>query len=326
MFSNYKELAKEYYVDEDAPVNKVSLSYQANRYYSLINYLNNITEHIEYDYKNLVDKCKSDIFEKFNDAIKNGSVTAELNMLINNSNDNRYYSYSSYGPSYQTARFYSKEMANHNNGLSDIKSEISKHVSDVVCEILKKDCYLNYKVNETEEDVLRSKYQDKVLNLNRKIQHIDSNFMYRMHYTYVNDTYKKATFNKEITHIDPVRYRPNIIVDKNWFDTVGDKGFQILEYQGSRAFTISAEEYSSDSNRTLYFVKVLQLTGTRVEMQKANWHNVMDRMDKIVKVRDLILSVSNQDDKIWALGADETWAERTMRARQKRTMMKGLNI
>ena len=326
MFSNYKELAKEYYADEDAPVNKVSLSYQANRYYSLINYLNNITEHIDYDYKNLVDRCKSDIFEKFNDAIKSGSVTAELKMLINDSNDNRYYSYSSYGPSYQTARFYSKEMANDNNGLSDIKSEISKHVSDVVCEILKKDCYLNYKVNETEEDVLRSKYQDKVLNLNRKIQHIDSNFMYRMHYTYVNDTYKKATFNKEITHTDPVRYRPNIVVDKNWFDTVGDKGFQILEYQGSRAFTISAEEYSSDSNRTLYFVKVLQLTGTRIEMQKANWHNVMDRMDKIVKVRDLILSVSNQDDKIWALGADETWAERTMRARQKRTMMKGLNI
>jgi len=328
MFSDYISIARQYYDEPGYEKDKSSLPYQANRYYSLINYLKTITNNIEYDYKDLYDEIKSSIFEKFNSSIKNGSINSELCELIEVRPPNRDFShsYSNYSPSYSANRMYEKQRDKSEDDLDDISYGISNHLSYVMSYIVRKECYLNYKINETEDDIIKAEYKDKVLKLNRNIQQIGSNYMYGLHYTYVNDTYKKSTFNKEITHMDPIRYKPNIIVDKNWFDTVGDKGFQILEYQGSRAFTISAEEYSKDSNRTLYFVKTLQMTGTREEMRNANWHNVLDKLDKIVKIKELVLSVSNQDDKIWALGEDESWAERTMRARQKRTMMNGLNI
>jgi hypothetical protein len=270
------------------------------------------------------------LFEKFNSSTKNGSVNAELLILINFEDNARdYYSYSNYSTSYEANRMYSKSMKDNENyePLWDIRDKIGNHLANTMSEIVKKEIYLDYKLNETEADIVRNEYKDKVLGLNRRVSQISSNHLFNLTYSFVTkDEDDEAKFIKDVRSITPMRYNPTIKVNKHWFDTVGDLGFQMLEYQGSRAFTISAEEYSRDNNRTLYFVKTLQMTGTREEMREANWYHKGEAVDKLIKIKDLVLSVSNQDDKIWALGADESWAERTMRARQKREMMAGLNI
>ncbi|MDA8863703.1 hypothetical protein N9I05_01485 [Pseudomonadales bacterium] len=330
MFRDYKELNGKYYTEEGHANDPKSLPYQANRYYSLVRHIEHQATNVNYNLKELYELVKSNLFEKFNSSTKNGSVNGELLVLINLSdNDREYYSYSNYSTSYEANRMYSKSMKykDEYEPLWDIRDNIGNHLANTMSEIVKKEIYLDYKLNETEADIVRNEYKDKVLGLNRKVSQISSNHLFNLTYSFVTkDEDDEAKFIKDVRSITPMRYNPTIKVNKHWFDTVGDLGFQMLEYQGSRAFTISAEEYSRDNNRTLYFVKTLQMTGTREEMREANWYHKGEAVDKLIKIKDLVLSVSNQDDKIWALGADESWAERTMRARQKRTMMAGLNI
>jgi len=330
MFRDYKELNGEYYTEEGHANDPKSLPYQANRYYSLVRHIEHLATSVNYDLKELYEVVKSNLFEKFNSSTKNGSVNAELLILINFEDNARdYYSYSNYSTSYEANRMYSKSMKDNENyePLWDIRDKIGNHLANTMSEIVKKEIYLDYKLNETEADIVRNEYKDKVLGLNRRVSQISSNHLFNLTYSFVTkDEDDEAKFIKDVRSITPMRYNPTIKVNKHWFDTVGDLGFQMLEYQGSRAFTISAEEYSRDNNRTLYFVKTLQMTGTREEMREANWYHKGEAVDKLIKIKDLVLSVSNHDDKIWALGADESWAERTMRARQKREMMAGLNI
>lgn len=330
MFRDYEELNGKYFTENGHANDPKSLPYQANRYYSLVRHVEQQATSVNYDLEELYALTKINLHEKFEAATKNGSVNGELLVLINLLDHNKnYYSYSNYSPGYEANRMYSRAMKEKEEyePLWDMRDRISNYLSFALSEIVKKEIYLDYKLNETEDDIVRNEYKDKVINLNRKLSHIGSNYLFNLRYTFVGkDEEDKSSFVKDVTRITPIKYNPTIKVNKHWFDTVGDLGFQILEYQGSRAFTISAEEYSSDSNRTLYFVQSLQITGTRDEMQRANWHRNGNEVDKLIKIKDLILCVSNQDDKIWALGADESWAERTMRARQKRTMMKGLNI
>jgi hypothetical protein len=330
MFRDYKELNGKYYTEDGHANDPKSLPYQANRYYSLVRYIEHQATSVNYNLKELYELVKSNLFEKFNSSTKNGSVNAELLILINFEDNARdYYSYSNYSTSYEANRMYSKSMKDNENyePLWDIRDKIGNHLANTMSEIVKKEIYLDYKLNETEADIVRNEYKDKVLGLNRRVSQISSNHLFNLTYSFVTkDEDDEAKFIKDVRSITPMRYNPTIKVNKHWFDTVGDLGFQMLEYQGSRAFTISAEEYSRDNNRTLYFVKTLQMTGTREEMREANWYHKGEAVDKLIKIKDLVLSVSNQDDKIWALGADESWAERTMRARQKREMMAGLNI
>ena len=330
MFRDYKVLNGKYYTEDGHANDPKSLPYQANRYYSLVKHIEHQATSVNYNLKELYELVKSNLFEKFNSSTKNGSVNAELLILINFEDNARdYYSYSNYSTSYEANRMYSKSMKDNENyePLWDIRDKIGNHLANTMSEIVKKEIYLDYKLNETEADIVRNEYKDKVLGLNRRVSQISSNHLFNLTYSFVTkDEDDEAKFIKDVRSITPMRYNPTIKVNKHWFDTVGDLGFQMLEYQGSRAFTISAEEYSKDSNRTLYFVKTLQITGTREEMREANWYHKGEAVDKLIKIKDLVLSVSNQDDKIWALGADESWAERTMRARQKREMMAGLNI
>jgi len=330
MFRDYKELNGKYYTEDGHANDPKSLPYQANRYYSLVRHIEHLATNVNYDLKELYEVVKSNLFEKFNSSTKNGSVNAELLILINFEDNARdYYSYSNYSTSYEANRMYSKSMKDNEKyePLWDIRDKIGNHLANTMSEIVKKEIYLDYKLNETEADIVRNEYKDKVLGLNRRVSQISSNHLFNLTYSFVTkDEDDEAKFIKDVRSITPMRYNPTIKVNKHWFDTVGDLGFQMLEYQGSRAFTISAEEYSRDNNRTLYFVKTLQMTGTREEMREANWYHKGEAVDKLIKIKDLVLSVSNQDDKIWALGADESWAERTMRARQKREMMAGLNI
>jgi hypothetical protein len=330
MFRDYKELNGKYYTEDGHANDPKSLPYQANRYYSLVRHIEHLATNVNYNLKELYEVVKSNLFEKFNSSTKNGSVNAELLILINFEDNARdYYSYSNYSTSYEANRMYSKSMKDNENyePLWDIRDKIGNHLANTMSEIVKKEIYLDYKLNETEADIVRNEYKDKVLGLNRRVSQISSNHLFNLTYSFVTkDEDDEAKFIKDVRSITPMRYNPTIKVNKHWFDTVGDLGFQMLEYQGSRAFTISAEEYSRDNNRTLYFVKTLQMTGTREEMREANWYHKGEAVDKLIKIKDLVLSVSNQDDKIWALGADESWAERTMRARQKREMMAGLNI
>ena len=330
MFRDYKELNGKYYTEDGHANDPKSLPYQANRYYSLVRHIEQQATSVNYNLKELYELVKSNLFEKFNSSTKNGSVNAELLILINFEDNARdYYSYSNYSTSYEANRMYSKSMKDNENyePLWDIRDKIGNHLANTMSEIVKKEIYLDYKLNETEADIVRNEYKDKVLGLNRRVSQISSNHLFNLTYSFVTkDEDDEAKFIKDVRSITPMRYNPTIKVNKHWFDTVGDLGFQMLEYQGSRAFTISAEEYSRDNNRTLYFVQALQITGTREEMREANWYHKGEAVDKLIKIKDLVLSVSNQDDKIWALGADESWAERTMRARQKRTMMAGLNI
>jgi hypothetical protein len=330
MFRDYKELNGKYYTEDGHANDPKSLPYQANRYYSLVRHIEHLATNVNYNLKELYEVVKSNLFEKFNSSTKNGSVNAELLILINFEDNARdYYSYSNYSTSYEANRMYSKSMKDNENyePLWDIRDKIGNHLANTMSEIVKKEIYLDYKLNETEADIVRNEYKDKVLGLNRRVSQISSNHLFNLTYSFVTkDEDDEAKFIKDVRSITPMRYNPTIKVNKHWFDTVGDLGFQMLEYQGSRAFTISAEEYSRDNNRTLYFVKTLQMTGTREEMREANWYHKGEAVDKLIKIKDLVLSVSNHDDKIWALGADESWAERTMRARQKREMMAGLNI
>ena len=330
MFRDYKVLNGKYYTEDDHANDPKSLPYQANRYYSLVRHLEHLATSINYDLKKLYEHLQSNLFEKFNSSTKNGSVNGELLVLINRSDKGAdYYSYSNYSTSYEANGMYSKSLRGNKElePLWDIRDKIGNHLASTMCEIVKKEIYIDYKLNETEADIVRNEYKDKVLGLNRRVSQISSNHLFNLTYSFVTkDEDDEAKFIKDVRSITPMRYNPTIKVNKHWFDTVGDLGFQMLEYQGSRAFTISAEEYSRDNNRTLYFVQALQITGTREEMREANWYHKGEAVDKLIKIKDLVLSVSNQDDKIWALGADESWAERTMRARQKRTMMEGLNI
>ena len=151
MFRDYKELNGRYYTEEGHANNPQSLPYQANRYYSLVRHIEHQATSVKYDLKELYKFIKSDLFEKFNSSTKNGSVNGELLVLINFPDSNRdYYSYSNYSTSYEANRMYSKSLK-YNEELEplwDIRDKISNYLANTMCEIVKKEIYLDYKLNE----------------------------------------------------------------------------------------------------------------------------------------------------------------------------------
>jgi len=181
MFRDYKELNGKYFTEEGHANDPKSLPYQANRYYSLVRHIEHQATSVNYNLKELYELVKSNLFEKFNSSTKNGSVNGELLVLINFSDKSReYYSYSNYSTSYEANRMYSKDMRDNKElePLWDIRDRIGNLLASTMCEIVKKEIYIDYKLNETEDDIVRNEYKDKVIDLNRKLSHIGSNHLF----------------------------------------------------------------------------------------------------------------------------------------------------
>ena len=324
MFSDYKLLAVQYNseIEEER-----SVPCQAHKYYELIKYVSHLSSYLKYDITELYDMLKAEVFEKFQSSSKRYSTNRELDKLVNyrDKTQDYYHQGHIYRPNYDSRELYAQYTETAGCQCSSITSTLSTHLAEVLNEIAKKDCYINYKTNETEEDITNAEYKDKVTLCNNRLNEVASQWLYSLSYEYTTEE-SELGFRKDVRSLSPLRYNPIINVDSKWFDSVYDHNIQILEYQGSRAYTLSAELVKRDSEKAFYYVEVLQMTGTRDEMSAANWHHSEANMDKIMKTQHLVLSMSTGGDGIWALGSDENWAYRTMKARQKRHMYKQLTI
>jgi len=218
--------------------------------------------------------------------------------------------------------------------LPDLRNLNNRIINKVLLEIVKKEVFIEYLLNDTEEKRSASKIQDTVIKANHvlrvKLANAD---LYHLRYTNAYDEESSPGFvHQVISQSDnAIKTKPEIGIDKDWCEKVFDNNLMLLEFEGARAFTISADVKSTDQDKTLYNVKVLQITGTREEKNKAHGYfytrnySVDEAIRKLFKVKDLVLSMS-ADKTHWALGTDEVKAERTMRRRQKLSMMKQLNL
>ena len=218
--------------------------------------------------------------------------------------------------------------------LPDLRNLNNRIINKVLLEIVKKEVFIEYLLNDTEEKRMASKIQDTVIKANHvlrvKLANAD---LYHLRYTNAYDEDCGPGFvHQVISQFDnAIKTKPEIGIDKDWCETVFDNNLMLLEFEGARAFTISADVKSTDQDKTLYNVSVLQITGTREEKNKAHGYfytrnySVDEAIRKLFKVKDLVLSMS-ADKTHWALGTDEVKAERTMRRRQKMSMMKQLNL
>ena len=270
--------------------------------------------------------CIKEVNSTFNHNRQVIPLEAELGCLRNSSK--YYYNYH--------ARHYSASVGIDmcEDVLPDLRNLNNRIINKVMLEIVKKEVFIDYLLNDTEEKRKASKIQDTVIKANHVLRNKLCNAdLYHLKYTNAYDEESSPGFvHQVISQSDnAIKTKPEIGIDKDWCDNVFGNNLMLLEFEGARAFTISADVKSTDQDKTLYNVKVLQITGTRQEKNRANGYyytknySVDEAIRKLFKVKDLVLSMS-ADKTHWALGTDEVKAERTMRRRQKLSMMKQLNL
>jgi len=269
--------------------------------------------------------CTKEVNSTFNFNRQVMALETELGCLRNSSK--YYYNYH--------ARHYSASVGIDmcEDVLPDLRNLNNRIINKVMLEMVKKEVFIEYLLNDTEEKRMASRIQDTVIKANHILRSKLSNAdLYHLRYTNAYDEESSPGFVHQVIsqYDNAIKTKPEIGIDKDWCDKVFDNNLMLLEFEGARAFTVSADVKSTDQDKTLYNVKVLQITGTREEKNKANSYyynkdSVDEDIRKLFKVKDLVLSMS-ADKTHWALGTDEVKAERTMRRRQKMSMMKQLNL
>ena len=320
MFKDYSMFA-EVNAKDDTINRQAYLHGELVEHLSMLRNKLNLTN-IEQAYAN----CTKEVNSTFNHNRQVIPLETELGCLRNSSK--YYYNYH--------AKHYSASVGIDmcEDVLPDLRNLNNRIINKVLLEIVKKEVFIEYLLNDTEEKRSASKIQDTVIKANHvlrvKLANAD---LYHLKYTNAYDEDCSLGFvHQVISQSDnAIKTKPEIGIDKDWCETVFDNNLMLLEFEGARAFTISADVKSTDQDKTLYNVSVLQITGTREEKNKAHGYfytrnySVDEAIRKLFKVKDLVLSMS-ADKTHWALGTDEVKAERTMRRRQKLSMMKQLNL
>lgn len=327
MFKDYTSLAMEN-TQED------SVSHQAMLQSKLVRFAKSLLElvpvkNLAYSYSQVVE----DVNNTFKDNCSLGIVSNQLAILSNTQpKRDRYYN------TYHTRGYYAYcrlEFDTVNNEAMDlVKGELSKAISSTLLNIAMKERYIEYKLNDNEEKRDAVKLSDTVamanLKLNRQLAGSD---LFNLKYVSSEERGEPSGFVHQVQpgslYQSGILTRPEIIVDKQWMEEVHDRNLNILEYEGSHAFTLSAKLSHLNTDRTLYDVKIVQIQGNATERLDANreryYSNNGPATRRLFKVKDVVLSVSS-DNQHRAIGNTAKRAESTMKRRQKAAMLKSLNL
>jgi hypothetical protein len=321
MFKDYTHL-------ENQIGSRDSIERQAYLHGKLTNYLNNINKLLGVkDLKEEYDRLTSKLMSVFENNKDHSPLEDEMAKLINVKT--QYYNYSYKINRYDTSHTFCMQ---YNHGIEELDRHNLSLINNTLLEIAKKELYIEYHLNDTEEQKEKVKLQNTIIKCNSYITHNLANAeLYNL--SYHNAESNPAGFSHEVISTSgTIKTRPIIYVDKTWCTNVYDKNLHILEFEGARAFTLKCEWLEEDDEKCIYDTQVLQITGTRDEKLLANrshyYYSSRDNSEAIrvlFKVKDLALSVS-KDGRHWALGTTPAKAASTMRRRQKLTMLRTLNL
>jgi hypothetical protein len=277
-------------------------------------------------YKNCAAECE----QKFQYNLTFEKRKDELTDLINVNRDGTVFrSYKT--NTYNCAKYGPDEEMLHN--YPDVYRTMLRVINETITEICKKETYVNAVMSYTNEEKEKDEMKDVVIELNRYIRNRIPADLRGL--VYSQSESGNTGFVKEIIKLNsPMRATPTIYIDKKWCTDVYDRKMSITEYQGKRAFTLSMDLVSDDNDKTIFKSKILQITGTREEIMKANYQGHCDwkAVEPLFKVHDLFMSVSKDRSgssgyhRITALAKTAKQAESVMKRRQKLEMMRTLNI
>lgn len=320
MFKDYKSIA-------NCDAENKSLNKQASLHGELVEYLKQLDALLEIqDLQGTYDYFSNKFKGVFDNNKNYSPIGDELNAMINEKTD--YYSYS-----YRTRQYGGEVTIQFNNtGMKSVTSQNRSLINQILTEIVKKEVYIEYHLNDTEEQRERVKVQDTVVRCNKFLHtKLANSDLYNLTYSNASDIVGEKIFAHDIVSLsDSIKTKPQIYIDKSWCTNVYDKNLQLLEFEGARAFTLKCEWLEEDEEKCIYDTQVVQITGTRDEKLLANRHHYYNGLNSehvrsLFKVRDLALALS-KDGKFWAMGTTPAKATSTMRRRQKLAMMRELNL
>jgi len=321
MFKDYTHL-------ENQIGSKDSIERQAYLHGKLTNYLNNINKLLGIaDLKEEYDRLTRKMLAVFDNNKDHSPLEDEMAKLINVKT--QYYNYSYKINRYDTSHTFCMQ---YNHGLEELDRYNLSLINNTLLEIVKKELYIEYHLNDTEDQRKKARLQNTIIKCNSYLNHNLANAeLYNLEYQ--NSEGSPSGFMHEVINMSrEINTKPKIYVDEKWCTNVYDKNLQILEFEGARAFTLKCEWLEEDDEKCIYDTQVLQITGTRDEKLLANrahyYYSSRDNsaaLRVLFKVKDLALSVS-KDGRHWALGTTPAKAASTMRRRQKLTMLRTLNL
>ena len=322
MFKNYNSIA-----DIKAPIKTEEK--QAHLHGELVHYLHQLnTILVIDDLQDAYNKITEKLSNVFINNRNYSPISEELNAMINEKAD--YYSYS-----YKTMRYdghYSFTF--NNNGMESVRSHNKSLINTILLEIGKKELYIDYLLNDTEENREKVRVQDTVVKCNKYLNsNLAGSDLYDLTYTNADSLVSDKTVlfaHDVISMSDSIRTKPQIYIDKTWCTNVYDKNLHVLEFEGARAFTLKCEWLDEDEEKCIYDTQVLQITGTRDERllaSRQSWTgaNNNEAVRRLFRIHNLALAIA-QDGKFWALGTTPAKATSTLRRRQKMAMMNELNL
>lgn len=326
MFKDYTSLAME-------DTRKDSVYHQAMLHSKLVKFAGSLLEtipvkDIEYNYQEIVD----DINRIFKHNCSVGIVSSELEKLSSTEpRGSRYFNY-------QTRQYYTHcklDLDTYGNRAIDfMKGDLSRAINSTLLNIAMKERYIEYKLNDNEENRAAVRLSDTVAMANLKLKKdLACAELFSLAYVSSEDREKSLGFVHQVQPASPyqsgVVTKPEIIVDKQWIEDVHDRNLNILEYEGTHAFTLSAKLAHLNTDRTLYDIRIVQIQGNAKERLDANqeryYNNNGPGIRHLFKVKDVVLSVSS-DNQYRAIGNTAKRAESTMKRRQKAAMIKSLNL
>jgi len=326
MFNNYQDIAV-------AGADESTIYHQAYLHGKLLSFFNLTISSLDLsDIEFTYQKIKSGVEKVFRENCKYTTVKSQLETLGGLELTR------SAGWSYQRRNYYASADIEiyDNNDIRCIKRELSTLLTNTILQIVKKEKYIEYKMNETDELKDKTKISDSISMSNHRLGvELCGCDLFGLAYIGEEERENSIGFVHQVKRVignaGGINTTPEIVVNKQWVEDVFDKELAILEYEGTHAFTIQAHKVEEDSDKSLYNIRIVQIQGDREERLHAKreyWYggNTDNRsIRNLFKVKDVFLSVSS-DGNYKAIGNSAVRAESTMRRRQKAAMIKSLNL
>ncbi len=296
--------------------------YQANK--TRLEFLiSSFKSKIDIDY----NKVREDFIDIFNTNIASSPMEEEIAKLKLGSNTYYYH---------RNTKDYSFTLHNYvlREEYSKLREEVGlesyptiNHLEYLVAELIKIETWqkvitMGVYSNKTVRDKL-----DAIIFANRAIAR-EPGYRYGLIYKPSDSLtmLDEAKFSPEVININIQRCIPTIRVTDKWVTDIHARKFTVLEYEGSSAYMLKANYLETDGDHDIYDAQLLQIKGTRDEVAAASWYSASwSKISPLFKVKDVVLAVDDtMDNRIYAIGKDKSWAQRTLRRRQKARMMSSL--
>jgi hypothetical protein len=316
MFKDYSDIAH-------AGADEATTRHQAHLHGGLVKFLHDFTKVVEIEgEKEVYDHSVEQVENTFLNNCSRGTIAAELENVARLPK--------SKGKNYYSNNYYCREdpVLLSNKLGSNLNHHIRDTIRVTILEIARKEKYLEYKLNETEDTIKEARLSDAVSTMTNVLSgKYGSCDLYDLQYSKEGD---RGFLHQVIyTTANGVRTRPEITVDLNWVRDVFDKNFAVLEYEGTHAFTTKSEMIEIDPDKTLYDLEIVQVQGNRNERTNASYstygRSENSKARELFKVKEVVLAVST-DGTHSAIGSTAARATSTMRRRQKAAMIKSLNL